>query len=160
MFGKMVYLNTLHKCLARARRASGQDWQADATGKSQTRIRPGLAANTYRQEPDANQARILRSERPARARRASGQDWQAGATGKSQTRIRPGFEAGSQEQECSGRGRSGNGGGTRERARALCLEKTIPDTQGSGKTNANQARIQSQEPPARAKPLPKATSKT
>ena len=59
---------------ARARRASGQDWQADATGKSQTRIRPGLTAKTYRQEPDANQARILGREPPARARHASGQD--------------------------------------------------------------------------------------
>ena len=69
--------------LARARHESGQDFEARATGKSQTRIRPGLAAKSYRQEPDANQARIRRQELPARARHASGQDSRPAARSKS-----------------------------------------------------------------------------
>ena len=133
--------------------------------KSQTRIRPGFKAKSHEQEqsqePDANQARILRQEPPARARRASGQDWQPRATGKSQTRIRPGFAGKSYRQEPDTHqarirdrqpgtrfsGKSGNAGvavgrrsgGARGRSaraeRARRLEKTIPDTQGSGKTN-------------------------
>ena len=112
---------------------------------SQTRIRPGFEAKSHRQEPDANQARIRSQEPPARARHESGQDSKPRATGKSQTRIRPGFEARGQEQECS-RGREGEGGAharaqprprvresVRESAPARRLEKTIPDTQGSGK---------------------------
>ena len=54
---------------ARARHESGQDFEARATGKSQTRIRPGLAGRSYRQEPDAHQARIRDRQPGARVQR-------------------------------------------------------------------------------------------
>ena len=85
----------------RARCESGQDFEARATGKSQTRIRPGLAGRIYRQEPDAHQARIRDRQPGARVQRE-----------------------GAERTD-----------GTHARARARRLEKTIPDTQGSGKRN-------------------------
>ena len=84
---------------------------------SQTRIRPGFQAKTHEQEqsqePDAHQARIRgrepRARAKSRARRASGQDSRPRAPSKNKGRA------------------------CRANARARRLEKTIPDTQGSGK---------------------------
>ena len=120
--------------------------------RSQTRIRPGFEAESHEQEPDTNQARNQSPEPRARARRASGQEWRAAATGKSQTeksqtRIRPGLAGSRYRQEPDARQardrerhpgakvQEGGGGArthARARARAHRLEKTIPDTRGSG----------------------------